>query len=255
MSILNQAEKPKERATIVTVLGDAGMGKTSLAATFPNPVVVRLEDGVQGVPEGFRPDALPLVRTYKELQEQLTALVKEEHKYKTVIIDSITQLESLFVKYVVENDLKKPKSINQAAGGYGAGWQQVAEMHQKVRSAAQALCDKGVHVVFIAHADVVTVRPPDGDEYTRYDLRLNKKSVSPYTDNVDVVGYLDLVKYTTGDGERKQAVTDGSRRLVCYPTPSNISKNRYGIDKDLVVELGKNPLKPFIKSLQTKESK
>lgn len=253
MSILKQASKPAPRPVVCTILGDAGMGKTSLAATFPNPVVVRLEDGVQGVPEAFRPDALPVVKTVDQLWEQLNALVKEEHDYKTVIIDSITQLEEIFQKHVVATDPKKPRTINQANGGYGAGWITVGDMHQRVRSAAAALSDKGVNVVFIAHADTSVVRPPDGDEYTRYDLRLNKRSVSPYTDNVDLIGYLTLNTFTRGDGERKQAVSDGTRKLVCYPTPSNISKNRYGITDDLPVEIGKNPLVPFVKPLQEKK--
>ena len=254
MSILSQAEKPGDRAVICTILGDAGMGKTSLAATFPKPVFIRIEDGIQSIPLAHRPDALPLVKNKEQLQEQLVALIKEKHDYKTVVIDSITQLEAMFVKDVVDNDPKNPRSINQALGGYGAGWQKVAELHNKVRDAVQELCEKGINVVFIAHADVSVVRPPDGDEYTRYDLRLNRKSMSPYTDNVDVVGYLDLVKFTTGDGERKQAVTDGTRRLITYPTPANVSKNRYGIDKDIPVKLGVNPLAEYIPILN-KEKK
>ena len=250
MSILEQAKKPAPRPVVVTLLGDAGMGKTSLAATFPNPVVVRVEDGVQGVPEKFRPDALPVVKTVEQLWEQLNALVSEKHDYKTVIIDSITQLEAIFEKHVVDGDPKRPRTINQANGGYGAGWVAVGNMHQRVRAAATALVERGVNVVFIAHADRTVVSPPDGDEYTRYDLRLNKRSVSPYTDNVDLIGYLALNTYTKGDGERKQAVSDGTRKLVCYPTPSNISKNRYGITDDIDVKLGVNPLKSHIKTLQ-----
>ena len=250
MSILSQAEKPKTRPVICTILGDAGLGKTSLAATFPNPIVIRAEDGVHGGPEKIRPNALPLLKSADSLWEQLNALLKEEHKYKTVIVDSITQLEELFIKTVVDNDPKKPRSINQALGGYGAGWRAVADMHQRVRRACQMLNDKGMHVVFIAHSETATIEPPDGDTYTRYDLRLNKKSVSPYVDNTDVVGYLRLQTYTTGDGEKKKAITDGSRVLTCHPVPACVSKNRYGIQEDLEVVLGKNPLADFVASLK-----
>lgn len=249
-SILEQATTPGPRPVVCTIVGDAGMGKTTLAAAFPRPVVVRAEDGVQGVPEQIKPEALPVLGSVDDLWEQLTALCREDHGYKTVVIDSITQLEQMFVQHVVENDPKKPRTINQANGGYGAGWQAVGSMHQRVRKAASALVDKGVHVVFLAHADTTTVEPPDGDPYTRYDLRLNKRSVAPYTDNVDVVGYLRLQTYTTGDGERKKAISDGSRILVTYATPSNISKNRYQITDDLTVEMGVNPLAQYIPSLK-----
>ena len=256
MSILSQIEKPKDRPCVITILGDAGLGKTSLASTFPKPIVIRLEDGLQGVIERDRPDAFPLVRTVPQLWEQLTSLCNEKHDYKTAIFDSITQLETLFVQDIVDGDPKKPKSINQANGGYGAGWSAVTGMHARVRKAAQALNDKGMHVVFIAHADTVSVEPPDGDSYTRYDLRMNKKSVSPYSDNVDLIGYLKLKTYTIGEeNERKKAYSDGDRVIVCYPVASCISKNRYGITEDLEVNLGQNPFIDYIKTLQIKETK
>ena len=250
MSYLSKISKPADRPVVATILADAGMGKTSLAATFPKPIFIRAEDGLQAIPEADRPDAFPVIESADELWKQLAALINEEHEYKTLCVDSVTALERLFVQDVIDSDPKKPKSINQALGGYGAGMAAVAQMHQRLRKAAGMLVDRGMNVVFIAHADMETVELPDADPYTRYSLRLGKKSVAPYTDDVDLVGFLKLVTYTMGDGERKKAISDGSRVLVTYATAANISKNRHGITEDIVVELGKNPLVPFVKSLQ-----
>ena len=249
MSILSLAKKPENRPVICTLTGDAGVGKTRLAATFPKPVFVRSEDGMQSIPEGDRPDALPVIAKVEELWQQLTALVQEEHQYETAVIDSVTALERMFIQYVIDNDTKKPRSINQALGGYGAGLNAVAAMHQRVRKAAGLMNARGMHVVFIAHADTVTVEPPDQDPYTRYDLRLGKKSVAPYVDDVDLVGYLKLETHTMGDGERKKAISDGTRLLTTYTTAANVSKNRYGITEDLPVPEGENPLTQFIPTL------
>lgn len=249
MSILSLAKKPENRPVICTLTGDAGVGKTRLAATFPKPVFVRSEDGMQSIPEGDRPDALPVIAKVEELWQQLTALVQEEHQYQTAVIDSVTALERMFIQYVIDNDPKKPRSINQALGGYGAGLNAVAAMHQRVRKAAGLMNARGMHVVFIAHADTVTVEPPDQDPYTRYDLRLGKKSVAPYVDDVDLVGYLKLETHTMGDGERKKAISDGTRLLTTYTTAANVSKNRYGITEDLPVPEGENPLTQFIPTL------
>ena len=107
-----------------------------------------------------------------------------------------------------------------------------------------------MHIVFVAHADTETIELPDQDPYTRYNLRLGKKSVAPYVDDSDVVGFLKLQTYTTGDGDRKKAISDGSRLLVTYATASNVSKNRFGINEDLLVEQGKNPLVAIVPSLK-----
>lgn len=250
MSILARISKPADRPVVVTILGDAGMGKTSLAASFPNPIFIRAEDGLQAVPADIRPDALPVLQSVDDLWEQLQALIVEEHDYKTVVIDSVTALERLFIQHVIDSDPKKPKSINQANGGYGAGLSAVATLHQRVRKAAGILNErKGMHVVFIAHAETETLELPDQDPYTRYSLRLGKKSVAPYVDDCDVVGFIRLRTFTMGDGERKKAISDGTRELVCHATASNVSKNRYGITEPLEVSAGSNPLTSFIRSL------
>ena len=251
MSILSSIEKPQDRSVICTITGDAGLGKTSLAATFPNPIFIRAEDGLQSVPAESRPDAFPLLNNVDQLWEQLTALIKEEHQYKTLVIDSVTQLDTLFSNWIVDTDPKKPRTIAQALGGYGAGFQALSSLHGRVRKAAGLLNEqKGMHIVFIAHAETTTIELPDQDPYTRYDIRMQKKSVSHYVDNVDLCGFLKLETFTQGDGERKKAISDGTRLLVTYATAANISKNRYGITRDLIVANGQNPLINFIPSLQ-----
>jgi hypothetical protein len=250
MSLLSTAVKPKDRAVIATITGDAGVGKTTLAATFPNPIFIRIEDGLQAVPEALRPDAFPVVTKVDQLWEQLTALIKEDHNYKTLVVDSITQLETMFTEYVVESDPKKPKSINQAAGGYGAGFGQVAALHGRLRKAAKVLNEtKDMNIIFIAHSEVSKVELPDEDPYNRYELRLHKKSESHYTDNVDLVAYLRLETFTTGDGDRKKAISSGNRIAVCHTTAANVSKNRFGITEPLDVPHGKNPFIKFVPTL------
>jgi len=247
MGILDTVSKPADRPVLVTITGDSGMGKTSLAATFPNPIVIRAEDGLQAIPADRRPDAFPLLTGPDTLWEQLKALIHEDHGYKTLVVDSVTALERLFITHVVESDPKKPRGIQQALGGYGAGRDAVAAMHARLRKAAGILADKrGMHTVFIAHADTSRIEPPDDDAYMRYTLRLHEKSMPAYVDDVDIVGFLKLQTFTTGDGDRKKAISDGTRQLITYATAANVSKNRYGITEPLTVEHGINPFTNII---------
>ncbi len=250
MSLMETISTPQDRPVLVTICGDSGMGKTSLAAAFPNPIFIRAEDGLQSIAMDIRPDAFPVVGNAQQLWDQLTALIHEPHEYATLVIDSVTALERMFIADVLAQD-PKAKSINQALGGYGAGVSAVAAMHQRVRKAAGVLNDKrAMHVVFVAHADVETMRLPDSDDYMRYSLRLPPKSMPPYVDDVDVVGFVRLVSFTKGeDGERKKAISTGERELICYATASNVSKNRYGITEPLEFHPGENPLAACIPAL------
>ena len=250
MSILSTIAKPSNRPVIATILGDAGLGKTSLAATFPNPIFIRAEDGLQAIPEESRPDAFPVVAKADDLWSQLKALIAEEHDYQTLVIDSVTALERLFIENIVESDPKNPKSINQALGGYGAGLNAVAALHGRVRKACGILnTNKNMHIVFIAHADTETIDLPDGEPYTRYSLRLGKKSTACYVDEADIVGFIKLNTFLKGDGEKKKAISDGTRLLSVTATAANVSKNRYGITEDLTVVQNQNPFTPFIAGL------
>ena len=251
MSVLSSISKPADRPVIGTIIGDAGLGKTSLACTFPRPIIIRAEDGLQAIPSDKRPDAFPIIHKESQLWDQLIALLQEPHDYKTVVIDSVTALERLFIQHVVDSDPKNPRTINQALGGYGAGFAAVGAMHQRVRKAAGMLNErKDMNVIFVAHADTETIELPDQDPYTRYNLRLGKRSSAPYVDDSDFVGFLKLETFTTGDGERKKAISDGTRVLVTYATAASVSKNRYGITEDLIVKQGENPLVNYIGALK-----
>lgn len=246
MSILETISKPKNRPIVATFIGDAGLGKTSLAATFPNPIFIRAEDGLSSIPEAMRPDAFPRLHSVADLWDQLAGLIKEDHGYHTVVIDSVTALEVMFADHVIETDPKNPKGIQQAHGGYGAGRDMVSSMHRRVRKAAEMLVERGINVVFVAHADTVRIEPPDADPYTKFSMRLHEKSMQPYVDNVDLVGFLRLEMFTKGDGDVKKAISTGDRQLVCHAMAANVSKNRFGITEPIVVEQGINPLAAYL---------
>lgn len=248
MTILSTISKPATRPPIITIIGDAGTGKTSLASTFPNPIVIRAEDGVTRIDSTLvRPDAFPALTEASQLWDQLMALLNEEHSYDTLIIDSVTKLEELFIREILEKD-QRARGINQAFGGYGNGPAAVAASHARVRKAAGLLNErKGMAVIFIGHADLETMRLPDSDDYQRYSLRLMPKSIAPYVDDVDLVALVRLTSALRGDeGERKKVVSDGSRELVCHATAASVTKNGLGIKEPLDFEPGSNPLASYL---------
>lgn len=245
-NLKNLCKPDGTRPSIFTIVGEGGLGKTTLAAMFPKPVMIRTEDGVQSI-RGADVALFPLAQSSDEVFDNIAALVEEEHDFKTLIIDSITQLNTIIEAEVIASDPKHPKSLNQALGGYGAGHGAVAERHREIRQACGYLSGaKGMHVVFIAHADSEQVDLPDSEPYSRYTIRMNKRSVGHYSDNVDVVGFLKLRRFLKGDADNRKAVSDGTRIITCHPTPNHISKNRFGINEDLVFDLSGNPFTPYI---------
>lgn len=243
---LASLKSPGKRPLICTFVSEGGLGKTTLASMFPSPVFIRTEDGTKSIEHREDIALFPIANKFQDVLEAIGALITEDHMFKTVVLDSITQLNTNIETEIVRAD-GKARSINQAAGGYGAGYSAAAMMHQEIREAMEVLREKkGMHVVFLAHADSEMVDLPDQEGFTRYTIRMHKKSVSHYSDNVDMVGFIKLKTYTMGDGNKKKALSDGTRIITCYPTPSHISKNRFGIDGDITWVMGENPFTPFL---------
>jgi hypothetical protein len=238
-------------ASVTTIIGDQGLGKSSLASTWPAPFIIWTEDGSKAIDKKTHASWLPneagtgpkVCKKSKEVLEQLQALAKEDHPFKTVIIDTITQLNTIIESEIVQQD-DKAKSINQAGGGYGAGYSAAASVHKTIRDWCEYLKEsKSMHVVFVAHTDIETITPPDSESFTKYTIRMNKKSVSHYSDNVDLVAHVRHKLFVSKDGK---AISGGTRMIVAHASPSSISKNRYGIEEDLPFEKGNNPLLNYI---------
>lgn len=230
--------KVKPRAPMITILGEPGTGKTTLAATFPNPVFVRAEDGLINTSV----DAFPVVGGYSDLMEQLDWLIKEKHDYRTVVIDSVTALDDIFASEIMKAENKD--NLAHCLGGYGAGFQAVAKRHKDVRLKCEAINRKGVAIVYVAHSTTEDVTPPDMESYTRYTLRMRDNAQQNYVDFADVVAFIRLKAFVS-EGKAK---SQSKRELVCFAHPAQISKNRYGINDPLVIETPEhNPLLEMIK--------
>lgn len=257
MSVLAGA-KPQEsnEPLMITLAGDAGCGKSTAASTFPAPYIIRTKGEAMPRDAANKPAGLePIGGRMKqvngknvwdenELFEQLAALLKDEHEFKTLIVDSVTGLEDLFVQSVVDNDPKNPKSVVQAAGGYGAGRAAVKSKHMRVKKYAEALREKrGMHVIFLAHVEIDRLDPPDGEPFTRYNLQLHKESAPVYINNVDVVGYIGQERFVSDDGKARSS---DDRELILGMTPANISKNRLGISGSIPLKHNVNPFADYI---------
>lgn len=245
---LKSLSKPRaDRPIIATLFGDGGMGKTTLAAMFPKPVFIRTEDGTASLVGHDDALLFPLAASSQDVLDGIEALATQDHDRRTLVLDSITQLATMIEAEIVAAD-PKAKSINQAGGGYGAGHSAAAEKHRIIREWAGTLAyERGMNVVFIGHADTETLDLPDMDAYARYTVRMHKKSIPHYTDNVDLVGFIRLKTHTRGDGDKKRAISTGEREIICYPQASNVSKNRFGIAAPIPFDLsGGNPFAQYI---------
>lgn len=266
---LSELTKPLTKPPQITVVSAPGVGKTTLGALFPSPVFVMAEDGSSTFdswseedkptvfPQLPRSDSKNKVSTKGVLLSQLRALATQEHSFKTLVIDSVTSLHSLFEHEVA--DAYGVDNVADAAGGFHKGYLVVKEYHQEIKTACDYLRDrKGMSIVFLAHTGVEKVKNrPDAEEYSVYGLDMHKASAPVYINLADAVLYLRQDEFIKGAAtDRKGNVTKlgkivqtGDRKLITSGDGRVgyvAAKNRYELDSELDVPHGTNPLLELI---------
>ena len=274
MSFLAQAKKPASNPPMIVLVGSPGAGKTSLAGVFPDPVFIQAEDAgtvFENWDEDVQPLMLPvlptpsrnnqgqLVSAKDTLLAQLRELATADHGYKTLVIDSISSLNRLLEKEIAVRD--NVGNVADAAGGYHKGYIETAAWHAEILNACKVVSKmKKMAVVFLSHVGVEKIKnsPTEASEYTVYSLDMHRKSAQVYVANSDAVIYIKQEEFITGaETNRKGQTTKYGRSMqtgqrVLVTSGDGLigyvdAKNRYGMDNEIPLNLGENPILQYIK--------
>lgn len=225
---LASLKKTTAKANPLTLLyGVAGVGKDTLAAEFPAPVLIPTYG--ENPPDGVEIDAFPTVDNFDGLLDALEALYNEDHSFKTVILSSLDGVEKL----VWSETCRRNNIANIEAMDFGKGYVAADAVWDAVVERLKALNeDKGMMIVLIGHAEITKFDDPAVGSYNRYIPKLHKRIAPTIIDACDIVGFLN---YRTSLTEKKeefgktktQANGAGQRYLHLEERPGFIAKSRY----------------------------
>lgn len=157
-SMLKKAKPLKDVDRIITALfyGRSGTGKTTIAGTFPKPMLI-LDIGERGT-DSLEGDGISTlqVNSWDEFEKVYWELKSTDHGYKTVVVDAIHSVQGLAVteaRAIAKKDEKTPTS--QRDFGQASGLMNTWIYNYR------DLRDIGIHVVFLAHD---RLREVDNDE-------------------------------------------------------------------------------------------
>lgn len=185
---------------IMIISGLPGTGKTTLALSSPDVLLIDTDEGLARVNPAHRKDA-SVCKTYEEILADLKAA---EGQYKTVVIDTCGALIEYMKEWAMRTDPKASKTNGGfSLQGYGVIKQEFLRLSAELR--------KKFNVIYLFHENMTK----NGDEGVFYELV--------------VEGSTRTLVYQPADLAAHLFIQNGRRYLGFTPTEQYSAKSAYGI--------------------------
>ena len=200
MPIVKPTEMNFSNKNIIMIIsGLPGTGKTTLALSAPDVLLIDTDEGMARVNPAHRKDA-SICKTYEEVLSDIKAA---EGQYKTIVIDTCGALIEYMKDWAMRTD---PKASKKDGGfslqGYGIIKSEFIRLSAELR--------KKFNVIFLFHESMTKV-----DENVFYELV--------------VEGSARTLVYQPADLAAHLFIQNGKRYLGFTPTEQYSAKSAYGI--------------------------
>jgi len=230
MSVFDRLVTTKSTNPPVSLLyGVDGVGKTSLAAEWPGPILYLPTEG-ERPPSDVELTTPGTVESFHGLLDIFGELLDSEHDFKTVIVDSLDGLEPLVWSATCQR--LGIASIEEA--GYGKGYIEADTEWKDYLGGVSALSRAGIYVVQLAHPEIVRFDSPTTDPYSRYTIKLHKRANALVREQADIVAFMNyrvsLKEKEVGFNKKVSHAEGGNERLVHFNEKAGFTaKNRYSM--------------------------
>ena len=217
---------PKQNKPVKCVVyGPEGIGKSTFAAAFPDPLFIDTE-GSTDLMDVKRFDRAP---NWPTLLLQVHAVRQNPNVCRTLVLDTADWAERMCEDLVCRRG--NQESIE--GFGYGKGYTMVKEEFAKMLDLLTEVNGMGINIVITAHTIIRKFeKPEEMGAFDRYELKAGNKAgnqiaaiLKEWADMVLFANYMETVV----DVDGKKKVQGGRRVMYTQHAPTWDAKNRYGL--------------------------
>lgn len=213
------------------VYGPEGIGKSTFASQFPEPLFIDTEDSTKHLDVA----RLPKPGSWAMLTEEVRYVRDTPGICKTLVIDTLDWAEKL----CIEDICAKNQKGGLESFGYGRGYVYLAEEFEKLVKLLDEVNGRGIHILGTAHAKIRKFEQPDeSGAYDRWEMKLSKNVaplVKEWCDALLFANYKTMVVNVDGQGSQKgkNKAVGGKRVMYTAHSPWRDAKNRHGLADEL----------------------
>ena len=220
------------KAKKVVLYGPEGIGKSTFAAQFPDPVFLDTE-GSTAAMDVARIEPLSWMELLSDIKEIINGNI--DVPCRTIVVDTADWAEKMCADHVCAQN--HWDSISSP--GYGTGYRVAWEEFGKLLNLLSEAADKGFNIVITAHAMMRKFEQPDeAGSYDRWEMKLQNSpksnicaTVKEWGDMVLFANYKTIV--TDKDKQGKGKGKGGRRVMYTEHHPCWDAKNRYGLPSEM----------------------
>ena len=209
----------------IVIYGPAGVGKSSLAALAPHSVFLDVEMGTRALDVA----RIEGIESFADVRACLQSSAVDGHD--TVVIDTATRVEEMAVAHTLSTvPTERGEFVSSVEGyGFGKGFQYVYDTYLLFLQDLDRQVRAGRNVVLLVHDCTNDVPNPVGENFIRFEPRLQapksgkasiRHRVIEWADHVLFLGY-DVAATKAGKG-----IGGGTRTIYPAERPDHIAKSR-----------------------------
>lgn len=216
--------------------GAEGIGKSTFASQFPDPLFIDVEGGTKQLDVA----RFPAPDSWLMLLEEIDSVIEDPGDYETLVIDTIDRAEVLLTAQLL--DEAGVDSIEKVGGGYGKGYTALKERFLKdFLNRLDKVISKGVNVTLVAHANSRKFETPDTPPYDKWELKISKQVAPIVKEWADILLFMNYRVVVIEENGRSKARGKGERMMYATHRPTYDAKNRYGLPDEMPLSF--EPLK------------
>ena len=224
--MLKIIEGKEKRPLKIVVYGPEGIGKSTFASKFPDPLFIDTEGGTSNLDVR----RIKCSKSWDELLLIVKEIIKNPTICKTLVLDTADWSETMCINAVTE----KYRKNNIEDFGYGKGYTYLLDEYTRLLSLFDELIEVGINVVITAHAKPRKFElPEEQGAFDRYEMKLTRQVAPVIKEWCDALFFVNYKIYVVTTENNTKKAQGGKRVLYTTHNPTYDAKNRFDLPEEL----------------------